>query len=127
MQPPHSALVPAKYFTQTDSFLRPLSFLSAFQNLLYLSDWPQNQNVSSGQMCSLYVIPRFFFSLHFFFKTEKLHLAFPASAFIMVTDVLPEACLFTSSCLVPREMPFNRPVWISLVLFEHRLQFSRKY
>lgn len=31
MQPPHSALVPAKYFTQTDSFLRLLYFLSAFQ------------------------------------------------------------------------------------------------
>lgn len=31
MQPPHCTLVPAKYFTQTDSFLRLLYFLSAFQ------------------------------------------------------------------------------------------------
>lgn len=113
MQLPHSVLVPAKYFTQTDSLLRLLYFLSAFQISLQQKSFVFKLVTTKPECVFWSNVPfichtTFLFLPDFFFlRWKKMQLALPDGTFITVTNILTEAYLFTLSLLVPREMRFT--------------------
>lgn len=106
--------------------------LHAHRNLLYLSDWPQNQNVSYGQMCSLYVMPRFFFSLNlylffYFFRLEKncSWLFLLALSLWSQSSSRKHFCSYRGALCLEKCHPqssIDQPC-----PFEYRFKFSRKY
>lgn len=112
MQLLHSVLVPAKYFTKTDSFLRLLSFFSAFQTSLQQKSFVFKLVATKPECVFWSNVPfightTFLLLPDFFFKTEKMQLAFPDATFFIVMNILTEAYLFTLSFLVPRGMLFT--------------------
>ena len=88
-------------------------FLSAFQTSLQQKSFVFKLVATKPErvFCSnvpftchtMFLLLRFFF----FFRMEKMQLAFPDATFPTVTNILTEAYLFTLSLPVPRGMPFT--------------------